>query len=176
MKWIKKLFGSEATHEITDDSGFLAIIDPDAYKGFVHDDWTLEMLRQHFTGEMASRHLLLWGTGLKNTWKVRVSLEPAKVKGFREITGSIGSSKGRLLLTNYESLTMAAQFPETTLPQPHEENQLLQLKAGMYDCRILQLSDPESNAPSKESVSFVYEFTSATKPKEPWGHIPWSKR
>ena len=34
----------DASFEITDDSGFLANIDPDAYRGFVHADWTWDMI------------------------------------------------------------------------------------------------------------------------------------
>ena len=58
--------------------------------------------------------------------------------------GSIGASRSRLLLTNYESLTMAAQFPDITLPEAHERGQVLSVSPGLYDCRIVQLSDPES--------------------------------
>jgi hypothetical protein len=51
---------------VTDDSGFLAIIDPDAYRGFVHADWTWETIKEHFRREMRERHLLIgppaWST------------------------------------------------------------------------------------------------------------------
>lgn len=178
MKWLKKILGGSAitaTHSITDDSGFLVIIDPDAYQGFVQKDWTLEMLRVRFKREMAERRLLIWGTGVGNTWRVSVSLQPSKASGFREIIGSIASSRGRLLLTNYESLTMAAQFDDIVLPETHEQNQVLQVSPGIYDCRIIQFSDPDSSAPFKESVSFVYELTLASEPRQPWRQIPWTK-
>jgi hypothetical protein len=61
--------------KVTDDSGFLAIIDPDTYRGFVHADWTWETIQEHFTQEMGERHLLIWGTGLEHVWTVDVSLE-----------------------------------------------------------------------------------------------------
>ena len=159
--------------EITDDSGFLAIIDPDAYSGFVHADWTLDMIQRHFLEEMRERHLLIWRTGLEHMWQVGVLFQPGKVSGFREIVGSISSSKGRLLLTNYESLTMAAQFPDVRLPQKHEQGQILAVSPGCCDCRVVQLSDPETDAPFEEPVSFIYEITQATSPKEVWSEIPW---
>ncbi len=158
--------------KIPDDSGFLAIIDPDAYRGFVHADWTWDTIQEHFAREMRERHLLIWGTGLEHFWSIDVSLETTGAAGFREVTGSITASRGRLLLTNYESLTMAAQFPDVSLPQAHEREQVLSVSPGLYDCRIIQLSDPESDAPLEESVSFIYEFTRATSPRETWSEIP----
>ena len=52
--------------KVTDDSGFLAIIDPDAYRGFVHADWTWDTIQQHFRREMRDRHLLIWATGMEH--------------------------------------------------------------------------------------------------------------
>jgi hypothetical protein len=46
--------------EVTDDSGFLALVDPDAYESFVAEDWSLEQLIEHFKGEMAQGRLLIW--------------------------------------------------------------------------------------------------------------------
>jgi hypothetical protein len=160
--------------KVTDDSGFLAIIDPDAYRGFVSSDWTWETIQQHFINEMRERHLLIWGTGLEHFWSIEVALEPAGASGFREVIGNIVSSRGRLLLTNYESLTMAAQSPDVSLPQAHEGEQVLSISPGLYDCRIIQLSDPESDAPFEEPINFIYELTRATSPREVWSGLPWS--
>jgi len=121
-------------------------------------------------------HLGHGSGGLEHFWSVDVSLQPTKATGFREVIGSIAASRGRLLLTNYESLTMAAQFSDVTLPQAHEREQLLSLSPGLYDCRIIQLSDPESDAPFEEPVSFIYEFARATSPRETWSDIPWRSK
>jgi hypothetical protein len=161
--------------EVTDDSGFLAIIDPDAYRGFVGAGWTWKAIQEHFAREMRERHLLIWGTGMEHFWRIDVSVAPTRAVGFRDLTGSITASQGRLLLTNYESLTMAAQFPTVTLPQAHEKEQILSISPGLYDCRIIQLSDPESDAPFEEPVNFIYEFTRAKSPRESWSEIPWSE-
>ena len=159
--------------KVTDDSGFLALIDPDAYRGFVHADWTWETIQERFRQEMRERHLLIWGTGMEHLWSIDVSFRPITAAGFRETTGSIIASQGRLLLTNYESLTMAAQFPDIILPQAHERGQILSVSPGLYDCRIIQLSDPESDAPFEEPVSFIYELTRVTSPREVWAELPW---
>ena len=107
---------------------------------------------------MRDRHLLIWGTGMELFWSIDVSFQPTRASGFREVVGSIDASRGRLLLTSYESLTMAAQFPDVTLPEAHERGQVLSVSPGLYDCRIVQLSDPESGAPFEEPVS-LFERT-----------------
>jgi hypothetical protein len=160
--------------KVTDDSGFLAIIDPDAYRGFVQADWTWETIQEHFAREMRERHLLIWSTGTEHFWSIDVSFQPTRASGFREVIGSITALQGRLLLTNYESLTMAAQFPDVALPQAHEREQVLSVSPGLYDCRIIQLSDPESDAPFEEPINFIYELTRATSPREVWSGLPWS--
>ncbi len=159
--------------KVTDDSGFLAIIDPDAYRGFVDADWTWEGIKEHFRREMGERHLLIWGTGMEHFWNIDVWFELSRRAGFREVIGSIVASQGRLLLTNYESLTMAAQFPDVTLPQAHEREQILSVSPGLYDCRIIQLSDPQSDAPFEEPVNFIYEFSQTETPREVWSELPW---
>jgi len=108
---------------------------------------------------------------MERFWSIDVSFQPTRASGCREVVGSIGASRGRLLLTNYESLTMAAQFPDVTLPQADERGQVLSVSPGLYDCRIVQLSDPASDAPFEETVSFLYEFTRATSSREVWSEL-----
>src|SRR5215470_4366454 len=128
--------------KITDDSGFLALVDPDAYDGFVGVDWRWDTLQRHFVRQAREQHLLFWGTGMEHVWSIDVLFQPVELTGFREVTGSIIASQGRLLLTNYESLTMAAQFADITLPETHQRDRILSVPAGTYVCRIIQLSDP----------------------------------
>jgi hypothetical protein len=45
---------SSRCFEVTDDSGFLALVDPQAYEGFVDEDWELEELIDRFRREMAA--------------------------------------------------------------------------------------------------------------------------
>ena len=133
--------------KITDDSGFLAVIDPDAYDGFVGSNWTWDTLQDHFAREAREQHLLVWSTGMEHVWSINILFEPVELTGIREVNGSIIASQGRLLLTNYESLTMAAQFADVTLPEAHERDQIPSVPPGAYDCRIIQLSDAASDAP-----------------------------
>src|SRR5215203_2009722 len=98
--------------EIPDDSGFLALIDPDAYESFVNKDWGFDELVAHFINQMQKQRLLIWGTGAEELWRVQVRFSTSAVRGYREVDGSLVVTNNRLLLTNYDALTMAAQFQE----------------------------------------------------------------
>jgi hypothetical protein len=70
--------------EVTDDSGFLALVDHHAYRGFVDANWTYDGLLAHFRSAMAERSLLLWGTGREDMWTVDVVVDGlAPLAGFR---------------------------------------------------------------------------------------------
>src|SRR5215216_3964121 len=127
MSFLARLFRRSSASpkpmlEVTDDSGFLALIVPAAYETFVGSDWTFEQITAHFQAQMTRRSLLIWGTGLEGFWKVDVVLKEVEIKGFREVSGPLQVTGGSLLLTNYESLTMAAQFKDVTLPEKHQED------------------------------------------------------
>lgn len=138
--------------EITDDSGFLAVADPDAYHGFVDENWEREQLLARFEEQARLGRLLIWETGAEKRWRVRVQRTPAHATGFAEIAGTIVSTAGRLLLTSYESRTMAAQFDDVTLPEPSELDQIVRVEPGTYRCRIIQLHD---HAESEENDGVV---------------------
>jgi hypothetical protein len=127
---------------VTDDSGFLAIIDPDSYRGFVGEDWTYESLLEHLAREMQRRSLLVWATSEHGgTWTI--TTEAANHAG-RSVTGTIVSTSGRLCITNYESLTMAAQFADVALPEPHMADLLFDVEAGTLQCTVTQIHDDDS--------------------------------
>lgn len=128
----------EHVYNIIDNSGFLALIDPDAYRTFVAEDWTYAQLIQHFTQEMQERRALIWRTESESVWRVSVQFYPATGVGAPEFVGPIEATQGCLLLTSYESLTMAAQFADLTLPEPHEQDQLIILPPNMYRYRIMR--------------------------------------
>jgi hypothetical protein len=162
--------------EVTDDSGFLALVIPAAYETFVASDWKFDQIMAHFQAQMARRSLLIWGTGSEGLWRVDVTLKKAEVKGFREVTGPLRIVGGSLLVTNYESLTMAAQFKDVTLPERNQEDLLVSLPDGDYTCRIIQIYDPEQEeSASANNADFVVEVHKATRKPAPWKRIPWFK-
>jgi hypothetical protein len=161
--------------QVTDDSGLLALVDPDAYSGFVAEDWAWEDMVARFHEEMAARHLLIWGTGQEGCWTVDVSLSRAVEAGIREVAGSIVATKGRLLVTNYESLTMIAQFSDLTLPEPHETDLVVDVPPGLYRCRVVQHALEAGNWAEGCDAEFRIELQPAKVPEPTWAKIPWSE-
>jgi hypothetical protein len=165
-----------AMFEVTDDSGFLALVVPAAYETFVDSDWTFDQIMAHFKAQMGRRSCLIWGTGSEGFWNVDVVLKKTKLKGLKEITGPLQVVGESLLLTNYESLTMAAQFKDVTLPEKHQEDLLVSLPDGDYTCRIIQMFDPElEDTAGEDKPDFVIEVVKATERAVPWESIPWFK-
>jgi hypothetical protein len=148
-------------YEIIDDSGYLAIIDPVGYRSFVDNDWTLDQLIEHFKSEINDRHLAMWGTGREDTWRVDVCFERSKEAGFREFYTLLYASDEQLLITNYETLTMAAQFEDVRLPEPHQQDLLIPVLSGLYLCRVIQHFDPQSHNPTlqHDQADFLVEIT-----------------
>ncbi len=162
--------------EVTDDSGFLALVVPGAYESFVANDWSLDQILAHFRVQMARRALLIWGTGREGTWNVEAALNKSKAKGIREVNCSIHVVGGAVLLANYESLTMAAQFKNITLPEKHQEHLLMSLPDGDYACRIIQMFDPErAESAGNNRSDFVVELQRVTNRIGAWESIPWFK-
>lgn len=143
----------DKTFIIPSDYGCLAIVDPSRYQSFVSECWTLEQLLAHFISQSIQGAMVAWGC-VSGNWRVLVSFssEP-ECSGFREIRSKITSS-GSLLLTNYDSLTMAAQFHDVVLPETHDQDNLFAVPAGAYTVRVIQLFDPEK-AESEEVFNQV---------------------
>lgn len=161
--------------EVTDESGFLALIVPATYETFVSEDWTLDQIMAHFKTQMMRRSLVIWGTGIDGCWKVDVRQTTTNVKGFRAFCGSLQVNGGKLLVTNYESLTMAAQFDDVTLPEKHQENLLVAVPDGDYTCRIIQMFNPEQeDSAADDEPDFIIELLMAKK-TFPLENIPWYK-
>lgn len=160
--------------QVSDDSGLLALVVPADYESFVSKKWKLEQLLSHFKSQMARRTLLVWGTGLEGFWNVKLMRTKSKAKGFREVVGPIRVTGGALLLTNYESLTMAAQFNDVKLPEKHQEDLLVPLADGEYQCRIIQMFDPDQEeSAGDDKPDFVVEVLKTDHEIAAWENVPW---
>lgn len=158
---------------VTDDSGFLAIVDPDAYPTFLGADWDWKMIQRHFVKQMQGGALLIWGTGREETWEVHIG-EPVPGGSFRAIEGTIWASSGRLHLTSFDDLSYAASYDDATLPLPHSGENVLVVQPGTYRCMIEQLRDPEGDEEEhgfRITLCQVDEMQAA-----PWREIPWFER
>jgi hypothetical protein len=165
-------------YEVTDDSGFLAVIDPASYRSFVHAHWTLDQVVMRFKEEMSGEHMLIWGTGREDTWRVEVAFRRSSVGGFREFTAPLSASGDQLLLTNFESLTMAAEFEDIKLPEAYQNDLLIPVQPARYLCRVVQWLNPESSPDlSDRNPDFRIELApikSTAKDGEDVPGIPWT--
>lgn len=161
---------------ITDDSGFLGIIDPDRYESFVDENWTFESIRAHIVRQMAQRRILMWSTGGEGTRRLAITTWPDELRGHRHIVGPIEVSVGRLCLVNYETISMAAQFKDVAIPEKHMEDCVFSLPSGLYQCRITQTANPDETTPSfDESIAhFVLAFEMLDTSTLPWTDIAWN--
>ncbi len=130
---------------ITDDSGFLALVNSAAYRSFVDEDWELSQLMKHFIDEMNNRNIIFWSTGAQNEWTVSFADRSSGKQAFREFTSAIEVTDGKLYLTNYEDLTMSAQFEDTKIPADHNSDLMVRIENGHYDLTVRQMFDPEDN-------------------------------
>jgi hypothetical protein len=161
---------------IIDDTGLIALIDPDAYVPFVKEDWQFDELETRFLEQMAEKHMLIWETSMEGIWRVDVYLGRAAVVGVRELSGPIIATQGRLLLTSFSSLSMAAQYADVLLPQSHEADQLIQVPAGEYRCRIVQSAPSGSRllrGQARARPDFVVEIVSEPNEVPVWREIGW---
>lgn len=159
---------------VTDDSGFLALIAPDAYQSFVCLDWEFNQLIERFKQQMKDHHLLIWGTGREDIWKVSVQLDSdLEPDGNRHVTGSIHASAGQLCVTNYEALTMAASYEHIRLPKLPSHGKVFSVPEGMLNCTICQIRDPELEKSESEDVDFLILLSSKPEAISTWTSIPW---
>ena len=163
------------TIRISDDSGFLGVIDPDRYVSFLSAHWDFFRLRAHILRQMLDRSILLFATGLEGDWRVSVRMGISNVDGFRQLIGAVNATSGRLCLVNYEMLSMAAQFHDVSIPEPFMQHCLIELPPGNYRCRIVQMFDPGDTDAAEESREF--DFLMELEPSEPadsvWTEIGW---
>lgn len=166
------------TYRITDDSGFLAIVNPEKYHSFVQENWQFSDLLERFKTEMSQDHLIIWSTGREGTWNVQVLPAPSNQIGFRQFEKTIDVTNGQLLLTNFEDITMAAQFADMGIVSAHNQDQLISIENGFYQAILRQMSDPEvfADASSKVAADFELIFVPLTAPfhpAEPVENIFW---
>src|SRR4030095_10823986 len=137
-----KTMSNLTTLSITDDSGFLAIVNADKYNSFVNEKWTLPQLFERFVEEMNRDNLIIWSTGCENTWTINFVDKASDKKSFREFSKTMAVTDGRIFLTNFEDLTMSAQHEDEKIPAKHNADLYIKLDNGIYVFKIRQLFDP----------------------------------
>jgi hypothetical protein len=133
--------------KISDDSGFMGLVNADRYNSFVSKNWRFDDLRERFIQEMNQSNLLFWSTGQEGLWNVRITTDKEEYKPFRAFGGEINVTDEKLFLINYEDLSMAAQFQDEKLPLKHNADLGLRIENGIYNVKINQLFNPDSLTP-----------------------------
>jgi hypothetical protein len=153
----------------------LALVDAQAYKSFVAENWTADQLMAHFSRQMQDRRLLMWGTGAPGKWRVEVTMRWSDEKGFREAQGSIAATTNRLLFADYAVLSRAAEFPNNRLADEEPGDMWVTLRPGVYQCRVVQLFDPagDMSVVERAGTHFLVELESTSSALPPWPTVPW---
>ncbi|WP_433672157.1 hypothetical protein ACQP06_11250 [Nocardia sp. CA-136227] len=161
--------------EMTDDSGFLGLVDPHAYTSFVGEDWTLESLFEHIESELPQQSILLWGTGGEEQWRIDLSDSPVDphLPIIRQTTGPITVTGGELIVVNLDTVTMAAQYADSSVADDKEiYGSSIELPNGDYTCTITQLTDPEEDRTHDGPDFHLHLHAGRTSP---WSEIAWSE-
>lgn len=135
---------SKGRLEISDDSGFIGIINSHKYQGFVSEDWELDEVLEKFRTEINKGHCAIWSTGEPNAMSIQVLETPGKGRHFREAHFNIQVTENCLWLANYTDLTMVAQFENEPIPSDINSHLGINLENGSYDIHLRQMSDPEA--------------------------------
>lgn len=157
--------------EISDDSGFIGVANYERYNAFISADWDFKMIERRIIDETNSNNILFWATGLENIWKVKLGTETSNLKSYREDKGVIEITNGKLHLTNYDTLTMAAQFEDIMLPESHDEDLFIELENGKYLVTIRQLFNPDEFERNIDNIDFEVIFMKLEKGKEIYNNI-----
>jgi hypothetical protein len=152
--------------EISDDAGFLGLVNTDKYLSFIGEDWEFEQVKKRIISESNNGHLLFWGTEIPNIWVIRICDKAIAEKEIKSFEGKIKVTNSTLYLINYESITAVAQFDEDQLPEDHLADLHIRLDNGIYDVTIRQLLDPENDIINDDSVTFEIVLQISTEKRK----------
>lgn len=145
--------------EITDNSGFIGVVNNDKYSGFVDEDWELEDVLKQFTNQTNEGNCVIWSTGEPNLMNVYVLDEASKSKPYRETQSIIRVTNEKLWLVNYTDLTMVAQFKDSKIPSTENSDLEIPIANGVYKLTLRQMFNPKDynwEAPPKPCFEIVF--------------------
>ncbi|GIU52482.1 hypothetical protein TUM4438_45330 [Shewanella sairae] len=155
--------------------GCLALLDPETYKGFIGEDWSVKGIKDHFISENEKGAIIAWGCDDGN-WNVSISNSETDLNS-EQCFDSVLKTNGKILLTSYESLTMAAQFDDVSLPESHENGQVIELEPGFYQVTVKQKFASEDSGCEKvfsqKAAHFELILKKVNELGKPLNDIPW---
>lgn len=160
------------------DGSLLTLADLNQYPSFIGRDWSEDCkLQKHLLDESDKKSIVLWGTGFECDWKVEFRQGITSLRGMRDIEQYINNTTGELYLLNYDSLTMAAQFEDHTLPDEESSEYKVSLPKGILKLRIVQMIDPTKDGFWDEfdkKPGFIVEYEKASDGENRLPNIPWA--
>jgi hypothetical protein len=131
----------EETPLYVDEDGFVALVAPDRYAGFVGANWTFEQVTERFVAEMNRRSLFIACPGSDHaSADMTFSWAPTTENVQREVSGIIEVGADGLWITDYTQLTMAAQFASEG-PTASFSSTRVPVDEGRYRVTLQQVSD-----------------------------------
>lgn len=124
-----------------DSDGFVCLVVPDDYRGFVDEDWTLADLLARFVEQMNAGTLFVAYAGDEAADSPLTMVADAPEPAVREVSGVVLVGAGGLWLTDYTQLTMAAQFADEGPVASYGRR--LPLEPGNYLITLSELDDDE---------------------------------
>lgn len=148
-----------------DEDGFVALVCPEAYAGYVAENWTLEQVVERFLEQINSHTLFVAHPGPDSAGEpLRISDRPSPVKAWREASGFLQVGEDGLWLTDYTQLTMAAQFADEQPIAKHHTR--LPIPPGAYQVTVRQLA-------SSPTVELVIRRAKTGERQPPLNAVPW---
>lgn len=139
------------------------------------ENWELEQLKDHIRNENSKGHIVAWGVTSCN-WNIEIHFSEPDTEGYRSYSSFIETA-GELLLTTYDSITMAAQFSDTVLPEAHEDEQIIKLSKGIYKVTVVQ-NFPTELIETEElwgltGTHYLIYIRKVSKNENHKGGLPW---
>ena len=128
---------------ITDDNGFIALINAEKYNGFIDENWSLNQICERFINEMNNQNLIIWRTNNfgGGNWKIEILDNPSNKKVFRKFEKTINVTSEELYLTEYTDLSMVAQFDDEKIPSKHNSHLKFKIENGIHNIEVRQMFD-----------------------------------
>ena len=157
-----------------DEDGFVALVCPDTYQGFVNEDWTLEQVLSRFVEQMGAGALFAIYPGPDVAdMSVRISDVPSSATAWREVSGLVRVGEGGLWLTDYTQLTMAAQFQDS---RPIEDGRIdhirLPIPSGVYQITARQFSRSYEDE-IEPAVELIFVPADPSENHASFKEVPW---
>ena len=137
---------------ISDEDGFVAIVNNERYQTFVDVDWQFEQLIEHFKNQIKQHYLVLWQTNEwgGGVWNIEVIQDVSLLAGQHQFKQLIQVSNQKLYFSNYTDLTMAAQFEDQRIPSKDNQQLFVELANGLYQITVSNLFEKDGDELDEE--------------------------